>query len=834
MNFSIQQISDMIGADHRGLSDRMIDTLLTDSRSLSRPDSTLFFAIRTSTDDGHNYIRKLYDMGVRAFVTDHTAGLPDMPDADLIVVPSGALHALQNLAGTIRRNLSQDTTVIAITGSRGKTTLKEWLATLLSPDRSVSRSPRSYNSQTGVPLSIWQADPMAEALIIEAGISRPGEMSRLTDVIRPDIAVLTNIHDDHTATLGSADEKCAEKSLLLSDARVAVYCADDMNIASRIHTLLPGDHRFGWSLAGNNEARLQFSHSVDPDGNVMLTVRDLSGNSAQTTPVRFSQTDVENACHAAAVMAAMNYDAPAIAARISSLRPVSTRTDVSEGLDGMLVIRDRYEADDSSLGPALDFMRRRVTDDSLTTVVTSVPVLQDPVKRHNMIRTMADELSVRHIDSLIVTAQLSDEERDILTGAVGSLTVFESAEDLLAALPVTRPLLSRRVLLITGADPALDAVAAALQARRHETMLEVNLDALVDNYNFYRRRLTDSHTGIVCMIKASGYGAGSYEPARTLQAQGAAYLAVAVLDEGIELRRAGITMPIMVLNPRVVNYDEMFAHRLEPEIFSFDELDAIIAHARRRGIRNYPVHIKLDTGMHRLGFIGDELPELIAKLHSQDEVEPVTVFSHLAAADEPALDDYTMEQLDKFDRWAGRLREEWPGIRRHILNSTGITRFPERQYELVRLGICLYGVATMNDGSQDGLRPVSSLSTSVIALRDWPAGTTIGYGCAGQCMTPSRIATIPIGYADGINRHLGNGVMKVSINGHRCPTIGRICMDICMIDVTECGDDVHVGDRVEIFGPAIPVTELSEQLETIPYEILTSVSTRVKRVYYRE
>lgn len=832
MKYSISQIADMIGVRLPHASGRCIDTLLTDSRSLSRPESSLFFAIHTASNDGHKYIRDLYERGVRAFVTDHWDPQWRDMDADFIISPNGALDAMQRFIGAHRRLLT-NSRIIGITGSRGKTTLKEWLNTLISPDMKVTRSPRSYNSQIGVPLSLWRIGNDTEIALIEAGISRPGEMSRLATIIDPDIVVITNIHDDHADSFSSAEEKCAEKLLLARGASFIICSADDPIVYSALKQMSSNSHHlFTWSLSDNPEARLNFRLKKTADNRLSLTVEDASGHTAVTMIGNDDPVYIENVCHSAAVMASLGYEASIIADRTSKLAPVNTRTDVVEGTQGSLIIRDRYDTDADSLGPALDFMKRRVTDPALTTVILDLP--ERSTYQPDQFVEMASELSARNIQTLIMIGNCPEKLSAIMSEAVPSVISFESLSSLITAIDRLKEITAGHIVLIKGSDSSLDSVAEALQARRHETRLEVNLDALVDNYNFYRRQLKDQHTGIVCMIKASGYGAGSYELARTLQSQGAAYLAVAVLDEGTELRRAGITMPIMVLNPRVVNYDELFSSHLEPEIFSFDELEAIVAAARRRGISQYPVHIKLDTGMHRLGFIGDEIPELIRKLNEQNEVRPVTVFSHLAAADEPALDDFTREQLSAFEKWSKILRDEWPDIKRHILNSTGITRFPEGQYELVRLGICLYGVSTLDDGSQADLRPVSSLSTSVIALRDWPAGTTIGYGRRGVCCYPTRVATIPVGYADGINRHLGNGAMQVAINGHRCPTIGNICMDACMIDVTACGDDVRVGDRVEIFGKNIPVTELSDTLGTIPYEILTSVSTRVKRVYYRE
>ncbi|MDE7119008.1 MAG: alanine racemase, partial [Muribaculaceae bacterium] len=391
------------------------------------------------------------------------------------------------------------------------------------------------------------------------------------------------------------------------------------------------------------------------------------------------------------------------------------------------------------------------------------------------------------------------------------------------------------LVLIKG-TPAetFDNFARQLEARTHETVLEVNLDAMVHNYNFFRSRLHHS-TGIVAMVKASGYGAGSYELAKSLQAHGAAYLAVAVLDEGVELRQAGITMPIMVLNPKVLNYPQLFAYRLEPEVFDFDILNEIIEAGRRVGVKDYPVHLKLDTGMHRLGFCEDDIDRIIKIVRNQDVIRICSVFSHLATADCLDMDLYTRAQLELFDRCSQRVVEAFPyRVMRHILNTAGILRFPEYQYDLVRLGIGLYGIPILNNGMEEGLRPVSTLRSVIIALKKYPAGTAIGYGRRGLILKDDTVvATVPVGYADGVDRHLGCGRCAFVVGGVKCPTVGIICMDVCMIDVSAV-PAVSVGDSVEIFGPENPVTELSRLLDTIPYELLTSVSPRVRRLYYRE
>ena len=537
--------------------------------------------------------------------------------------------------------------------------------------------------------------------------------------------------------------------------------------------------------------------------------------------------DIENAIHCLAVMLYLCRPFDVITSRMASLAPVGTRLNVIEGVNNCLLIYDAYTSDFHSLSPALDFMNQRATKSHTTTVILS-DVMHETMGGERLYKSIARLLKQKGINRVIGVGEEISKHKALFGE---NATFYPSTSAFL--LSTTTADFKNELILIKGASHFhFESLSDVLEAKQHETVLEVNLDAVVQNYNFYRSRVKPE-TGIVCMVKASGYGAGSFELAKTLQSQGAAYLAVAVLDEGVDLRKAGIAMPIMVLNPKVGNYKTLFTYRLEPEIYSFDILDEIIKEATKFGITDYPVHIKLDTGMHRLGFLEEDMPRLVEKLKNQNAIKPRSVFSHLATADCLDMDDYTLSQFEYFYRCCDVLQQGFDfHIMRHILNSTGITRFPQHQCDMVRLGICLYGIPTVDDGSQDDLRPVSSLHSVIISIKEWKKGTTVGYSRKGVLKRDSRIATIPIGYADGIDRHLGNGNADVLINGHRCPTVGNICMDICMIDVTDV--PCKVGDAVEIFGENITVMELAERLDTIPYEILTSVSQRVKRVYFRE
>lgn len=784
-----------------------VTRLLTDSRSLIEPRGTLFFALKTDRADGHRYIPELYRLGVRHFVVSDSYGIPaGLDEADFIRTPDTAA-ALRTLAAAHRRAF--DIPVIGITGSRGKTMVKEWLFALLCPDRQIARSPRSYNSQIGVPLSLWQLDSSSQMALVEAGISQTGEMASLCSMIAPDITVLTNIGDAHSEGFSSRQEKIAEKLKLAKESKALIYPSSDLMLAEAVSKAIA-------------------SGSLRPDVTLIDSSAIASELDIADYPALSEPWQLENLATCIAFMRYFGISEPTIAERSRKLHPIGTRLNVSEGVNHCLIVADDYTCDLHSLIPAIDFMARRATADRSLTLILS-DMNHETASAEETYAATARICALKNIGRVIgIGSEISRFASHFPTGS----RFYNSTDEALAELTPTD--FDHELILVKGdADSGFDRIVHMLEARTHETVLEVNLDALASNYNFYRSHLRPE-TGIVAMVKASGYGAGSYELAKTLQSRGASYLAVAVLDEGIDLRKAGITMPIMVLNPKVLNYRLLFAHNLEPEIFSFDILAEIISEARKYGVKNYPVHIKLDTGMHRLGFLENDLDRLIEIVSGQDSIRISSVFSHLATADCPDMNDYTELQLSTFEQWSKRIVDAFPyRIKRHILNTAGIIRYPEYQYDMVRLGIGLYGVPVLNDGSEAPLRQVSTLRTVIIALKEWDADATIGYGRRGRLTRRSVIATIPIGYADGINRHMGRGNVSFLVNGVKCPTVGNICMDICMIDVTDV-PDVRVGDSVEIFGESNPVGPLADALDTIPYELLTAVSPRVRRLYYSE
>ncbi len=732
-----------------------IDTVLTDSRSMCEPSKSVFFALRTATNDGHNYIPELAERGVCLFVVDH---VPEGVAGQFIVVED-TLMALQQLASEWRGLINS--TVVAVVGSRGKTIVKEWLAEALAAKGSVARSPRSWNSQLGVAKSILTFRG-EDFVVVEAGVSKRGEMERLEAMIDPDVVVLTGIDPaEHSEGFSSYAEKCKEKLRMAKNPRAIIYPSElDDYVAEHV-----GPYVMKISVAMPQDADWM-------ERDRLLTVETLRYLGAQLPD--------------------------------GVVRQLFTRLDTSEGVNNCSIITDRFTCDLFSLESALDFAHRRKPEGRRLTLIL-------------------DQLR----DSNEVPQIPSGVDRLIYVGK-GGLT----PQEFLSQYSVSD--FSNEVILAKGEiGGPVATFAEQLQARHHETVLEVNLDAVVHNYNHFRA-LLKPETGIVAMVKASGYGAGAFELAKTLQSQGAAYLAVAVVDEGEELRRAGITMPIMALNPKVTNYDSLFANHLEPEVFSFEMLDEIIREGSKRGVCEYPIHVKFDTGMHRLGFVENDVAELCGKLAETNVVRVESVFSHLATADCLDMDQYTLSQLDAFSRICERMRSKLDyAFKRHVLNSAGIARFPEYQFEMVRLGISLYGVDTIGVQETQGLRTVSTLRSIIISLKDWPEGTSIGYARRTILSRPSKVATVPVGYADGLDRRLGNGVGRVWLKGVLCPVLGNVCMDACMIDVTDV-PDVAVGDSVEFFGENLPVSSVSDSLSTIPYEVLTSVSPRVKRVYYRE
>ena len=820
MTYTIVKIATLIGARRYGDHDANVRWLLTDSRSLCFPEETLFFALHTKRNDGHRYIDDLYRRGVRSFVVEQVPQHPQM-DANYLKVPS-TLAALQRLAERHRDEFSIP--VVGITGSNGKTMVKEWLYQLLLPSQRIVRSPRSYNSQIGVPLSVWLLNEQTEVGIFEAGISQPGEMMALHDIIQPTVGVLTCLAAAHQENFRSMEEKCLEKLELMRDTEALVYPMDDNTVSRCIRRLNYGGERIGWSRT-DSQAPFYVKEQSQNDQSTHITYI-YKGEQGEYTIPFIDEASIEDSIICAATALHLGLSQEQIAERMPHLEPIAMRLEVKQGRQGCMLINDSYNSDINSLDIALDFMSRRQQSTTKRTLILS-DIYQSGTSIAELYHEVNDLCVKRGIDKLIgIGEEISSQSH---TFFVSEKTFFATTEEFLAS-DVFRQLHDELILLKGSRRFGFERITELLEQKVHETILEVNLGALVDNLNYYRSFLKPE-TKLVCMVKADAYGAGAVEVAKTLQDHRVDYLAVAVADEGVTLRKAGITANIMVMNPEMTAFKTIFDYDLEPEVYSFRLLDALVKAARKEGITGWPVHIKLDTGMHRLGFDSEnDMEELIDRLKHQQAVIPRSVFSHFVGSDSDVFDEYSAAQFKLFDEGSRRLQTAFSHkILRHMDNSAGIEHFPERQMDMCRLGLGLYGV---NPRNNEMLSTVSTLKTTILQLRRVKAGDSIGYSRRTVLDRDSLIGAIPIGYADGLNRHLGNRRGYCLVNGQKAEYVGNICMDVAMIDVTDVS--CQEGDTVEVFGEHLPVTVLSDQIDTIPYEVLTGVSGRVKKVYFQD
>ena len=821
MEYAITDVAQIIGAKTNTLHEATISILLTDSRRLSFPETTLFFALPTKTNDGHRYVQDLYKLRVRNFVVSRM--LPEfesMTDANFLLVKD-TLRALQKLATHHRKRFSIP--VIGITGSNGKTVVKEFLYQLLHNEFDIVRSPRSYNSQIGVPLSVWEMNEKNTLGIFEAGISQPDEMEYLQPIIAPTIGVLTSIGEAHQENFISLNQKCQEKLTLFTDSEAIIYDGDNAFIANAIESACLSHKAIAWSRT-DTEAPLYIESIEKRADDTIIRCTLLGFDKTYVIPFT-DDASIENVIHCLAVMLYLKPTSVNDEAKFAHLEPVEMRLDVKEGINNCLLINDTYNSDINSLDIALDFQQSRKVGKDLKSTLILSDILQTGTLPKSLYKKVVDLIERKKVNRLIGIGRDLKEYASLFPEKLEK--EFYQTTDEFIASPSIRKFQNELILLKGSRHFHFERISELLEKKVHETILEVNLSAIVHNFNVYRSKLKPE-TKMVCMVKASGYGVGSYELAKTLQEHHCDYLAVAVADEGAALRKEGITIPIIVMNPEFSSFNTLFEYNLEPEVYSFRLLNAMIRETERRGIIAYPVHVKIDTGMHRLGFQPDEVIALCERLKTQSGVRVRSVFSHLVGSDSYVFDDFTHEQIEKFQHAAAVLEEGLEHkVIKHILNTGGIERFTEYQMDMVRLGIGLYGVSA---SGMAGLQTVSTLKTTILQIQHVPAGDSIGYSRRSYVNRDSRIAIIPIGYADGLDRHFSNGHGEVVVRGKRCPIIGNICMDACMVDVTDC--DAEEGDSVIVFGKELPVEELSDRLKTIPYEILTSVSPRVKRIYY--
>ena len=819
MIYTVEKVATLIGARRYGEKEATIGWLLTDSRSLCFPEQTLFFALRTKRNDGHKYISELYRRGVRSFVVEQVPEdyQTQYPDANFLKVPS-PLAALQRLAERHRDEF--DIPVVGITGSNGKTWVKEWLYQILSPSMKVTRSPKSYNSQIGVPLSVWLLNEQTKVALLEAGISEPGEMLALHDIIQPTIGVLTSLGSAHQENFRNMDEKCMEKLQLFRNTETMIYPSDDDTVCRCVRRSQYQGERIGWSRFSEKApmyVKTEGSH-------VTYVYKGIEGS--YDIPF-IDEASIENSITCATVALTLGLTPEELAERMPRLEPIAMRLEVKEGQRGLTLINDSYNSDVNSLDIALDFMNRRPEQEGKRKTLILSDIYQTGESSAELYREVSELIAKRGIDRFVgIGPEISSQAAQI---EIGQKWFFANVDDFVQSSVFKS--MRDEIVLLKGARPfGFERISDLLEQKVHETILEVDLNAVVDNLNYYRSFLKPE-TKMVCMIKADAYGAGAVEIAKTLQDHRVDYLAVAVADEGVTLRKAGITQNIIVMNPEMSSFKTLFDYDLEPEVYSFRLMNALVKAARHEGITGWPVHIKLDTGMHRLGFDPKkDIDELIDLLKHQSAIIPRSVFSHFVGSDSDDFDNFSATQFRVFDEASQKIQAAFSHkILRHIDNSAGIEHFPERQLDMCRLGLGLYGV---DPRTNNILSTVSTLKTTILQLRRVPKEETVGYSRKGKLERDSVIAAIPIGYADGLNRKLGNRHCYCLVNGQKAEYVGNICMDVALIDVTDI--PCEEGDSVEIFGKNLPVTVLSDVLETIPYEVLTSVSNRVKRVYFQD
>ncbi|MDR0687818.1 MAG: bifunctional UDP-N-acetylmuramoyl-tripeptide:D-alanyl-D-alanine ligase/alanine racemase, partial [Prevotellaceae bacterium] len=821
MTYTLSAVAKIIDGALAGKGAAVVTDIATDSRCTFYPDKALFFAIAGERHNGHSYLADLYERGVRAFVVSEEVNVSRYPQASFITVPDG-LRALQALAAHHRRQQSYP--VVAVAGSNGKTVVKEWIAQLLSTQLKLARSPKSYNSQVGVPLAVCSMGEEAELGIFEAGISQPGEMERLENILRPSVVAFTNLGEAHQEGFATREQKLREKLRLCANADAIAYCADqyEVHTAIRATAALAQKRLYCWGAAADADVRVISAEKGDAA--TCVTVEVAASRKRFSLNIPFADAaSTENALQSfttcmllAQLFPSLHINEENVAGNAAHLSPIAMRLELHEGINGCTIINDAYNADVVSLRIALDFLSSFGKHRRRTVILSDIE--QSGKEGWRLYGEVAELLREHGVSRLVaIGAQIGKH-----LGKFACETAhFSSTGHFLRQLD--RSTFKDEAILIKGSRRfALEQISRQLAQKTHLTTLEVNLTALTDNLNALRAKLKKG-VKTLAVVKANAYGAGLSEVARLLQHQRVSYLGVAFADEGVQLRRAGIAMPILVLNPEPGTFEQMLDYRLEPEIYNLNMLQRYSEAALRSGESLCSIHLKLDTGMHRLGFVEEELEELLQCLSRFRSLKVASIFSHLAAADEPQHDDFTRAQIALFGAMSKRLEDEL-GYKtlRHIANSAGVERFPEAQLDMVRLGISLYGASATTPGS---MRTVSALKSTVVQVKRVPAGDTVGYGRKGVARESKTIAAIPVGYADGLNRLLGNGVGSVLVNGKPAPLIGNICMDMCMADATDL--DVREGDEVTVFGENPSVASLAEKLNTIPYEILTRISTRV-------
>ena len=788
-----------------------ITTLVVDSRKALVGEGSVFFAIAGERHDGHQFLAELYRLGIRQFVIEKPFASDSFPEGSFLLVPS-SLTCLQLLVVHHRQQFSIP--VIGVTGSNGKTIVKEWLYQLLSPDYNIVKNPGSYNSQLGVPLAVWQMQVHHDLGIFEAGISKPGEMVRLQKMIRPTLGLFTNLGTAHDEGFLNSEQKIQEKLNLFISADLIVYCSDQPLVAAAM------EKRFRNKLLswGSGQADMKIEH--DHGQNFSISYKDKHF----LIPFPFQDgASIENAGHCIALMLHLGYEPEIIVKRIVQLKTVPMRLELKQGINHCQIIDDTYNNDLAGLEIGLNFLSG-LQKEKKALILSDI--LQSGLSGEVLVTRIADRLREAGVNQFIGIGPVLFAHRHIIEALVPSL-FFNDTEAFLESLNWSN--FQNEAILVKGARSfQFEKIIGRLQKKIHGTVMEIDLGAIVDNLNFIKSRLKPA-VKLMVMVKAFAYGSGSEEVASLLQYHKVDYLGVAYPDEGVELRKNHILLPIMVMNPSEESFATMLEYDLEPGIYSISMLQSLVAFLNGRICK---VHLKVDSGMHRLGIEEDETTDVINVLSANQNIRVVSVFSHLAGADAPAHDEFTRQQFDRFLSITERLKAK---LRidpiRHILNSPGILRFPDLQLDMVRLGIGLYGIDPTG-ANVSGLKPVATLKTIISQIKKIKPGETIGYGRSGRAAKEITVATIAIGYADGFSRAFSQGVGSVLIHGKPAKVIGNVCMDMTMVEIT--GIEAKEGDEVIVFGKELPIREVAARIHTIPYEILTSTSERVKRLFYTE
>lgn len=809
-----------------------INTLLTDSRKLENPSTSLFFAITGERLNGHNYIADLFQKGVRNFVIEDESFAEKFPEANFLMVKK-SIDALQKTALFHKKKFNIPT--VGITGSNGKTIVKEWCHQLLHDNYNVVRSPKSYNSQIGVPLSVWNIEKKHNLAIFEAGISEPSEMENLEKIIQPEIGIFTNIGAAHGASFISEEHKVKEKLKLFIHAKTLIYNADHRTINNIVVDMWGKSKSdkvhfpdlFSWGK--NPAAKIQIINEEQGLAQTTLTVSFESKNLFINIPFT-DESSIENAMHCVTLMLYLKFNETKINERLNKLQRIAMRLEQKTGINNCLIINDSYNSDIDSLKIAIDFLSQQQQQTKRTLILSDI--LQSGISTGDLYTRVFKMIKDAGIHRFIGIGPILTQHKYLFNDGDQRVkySFFTSTQEFLAKINDTD--FAEEAILLKGARKfEFEKISTFLEEKAHSTVLEINLSAILHNLNFFTSKIKEG-TKTMVMVKALSYGAGAFEIAKILEFNRVDYLGVAYTDEGVALRKAGIKTPILVLNPEERSFDSLIRYELEPEIYSFKLLEAFTNAVQFLNLPEpYPIHIDIDTGMRRLGFEKEEIQNLAAVLKENKWLKVVGVFSHLATSDEEKWDDFTKQQIELFDKLSTQLSNEL-NIKpiRHLSNTNGIARFPEANFDMVRLGLGLYGI---NEKYQDKIQVAGTLKSTISQIKNVPKGETIGYGRMGLATADMKIATIAIGYADGLNRLLSNGAGKVWLHGKFAPIVGNICMDMTMVDITQI-PEAQEGDLVEVFGENISVNELATQLNTIPYEILTSISQRVKRVYFVE